>query len=216
MPDDLRWHFVFDWLMASCTGTVSLIIWHLPLLLVPACSISWDIRAIQTSRRETLNVLCVTWNVNERKPEQDSPFFRWIHETGYSTQLAVVACQEIEMGSSSVALAAAKDALSYKMQEKGNTNAKFWGASVLSALGGEARWYQVGLRQLSGMLIMVFARTQLRDHIGEVATGSVACGVLGVGGNKGAVAVEFSVHRHKVAVLCSHFAAHQVGRAIRH
>lgn len=63
----------------------------------------------------------------------------------------------------------------------------------------------------SGMLILVFARNHLRDHIGEVTTASVACGVLGVGGNKGAVAVEFSVHRRKIAVVCSHFAAHQVG-----
>jgi phosphatidylinositol-bisphosphatase len=61
------------------------------------------------------------------------------------------------------------------------------------------------------MLVMVFARNQLRSCIGEVTTASVACGVLGVGGNKGAVAVEFSVHRRKVAVVCSHFAAHQVG-----
>lgn len=62
------------------------------------------------------------------------------------------------------------------------------------------------------MLIAVYARNHLKDAIGEVATSSVACGVLGVGGNKGAVAVEFSVHRRRVAVLCSHFAAHQVGR----
>lgn len=62
----------------------------------------------------------------------------------------------------------------------------------------------------SGMLVLVFARNNLRSSIGEVTTSSVACGVLGVGGNKGAVAVEFSVHRRRVAVVCSHFAAHQV------
>ena len=60
------------------------------------------------------------------------------------------------------------------------------------------------------MLVMVFARNHLKDCIGEVTTTSVACGVLGVGGNKGAVAVEFSVHRRRIAVICSHFAAHQV------
>lgn len=38
----------------------------------------------------------------------------------------------------------------------------------------------------------------------------MACGVLGVGGNKGAVAVEFTLHRRKLAIVCSHFAAHQV------
>jgi hypothetical protein len=40
-----------------------------------------------------------------------------------------------------VALAAAKDAINTKMQQKGNTSAK-------SALGGERHWHQVGLRQL--------------------------------------------------------------------
>ena len=48
----------------------------------------------------------------------------------------------------------------------------------------------------------------------QVSTASVACGVLGVGGNKGAVAVGFTLHRRKFAVVCSHFAAHQV-RACR-
>ena len=45
--------------------------------------------------------------------------------------------------------------------------------------------------------------------IGDVATASCACGVLGVGGNKGAVAVSFSLHRHNISMVCSHFAAHQ-------
>ena len=50
-------------------------------------------------------------------------------------------------------------------------------------------------------------------HTGEVSTASIACGVLGVGGNKGAVAVSFSLHRRRIAFVCSHFAAHQVRRA---
>lgn len=49
-----------------------------------------------------------------------------------------------------------------------------------------------------------------QEHIGEVSTASVACGVLGMGGNKGAVAVSFSLHRRRIALVCSHFAAHQV------
>lgn len=50
--------------------------------------------------------------------------------------------------------------------------------------------------------------------IGEIATDSVACGVLGVGGNKGAVAVSFSLYRRRFCALCSHFAAHQVPKAV--
>lgn len=60
------------------------------------------------------------------------------------------------------------------------------------------------------MLVLVFAREALKQHVGEVLTGSKACGVMGVGGNKGAVAVSFKLYRRKVTVVCSHFAAHQV------
>lgn len=50
----------------------------------------------------------------------------------------------------------------------------------------------------------------LQGALGEVRTASVACGVLGVGGNKGAAAVAFSLFRRQIACVCSHFAAHQV------
>jgi phosphatidylinositol-bisphosphatase len=53
-------------------------------------------------------------------------------------------------------------------------------------------------------------RADLEPHIGEVATASVACGVMGYGGNKGAVAVSFSLFRRRMVIVSSHFAAHQV------
>ena len=51
---------------------------------------------------------------------------------------------------------------------------------------------------------------RMQAHTGEVSTASIACGVLGMGGNKGAVAVSFSLYRRRIAFVCSHFAAHQV------
>jgi hypothetical protein len=47
---------------------------------------------------------------------QTSPFFRWVSEVGFNCQVAVFAFQEVEMGSTSVALGAAKDAIAYKLQ----------------------------------------------------------------------------------------------------
>lgn len=46
--------------------------------------------------------------------------------------------------------------------------------------------------------------------VGDMSSASVATGVLGVGGNKGAVALGFTLHRRLLAFVCSHFAAHQV------
>lgn len=42
-------------------------------------------------------------------------------------------------------------------QEKGNSNAHWWAKHLLAALG-PASWTHVGLRQLSGMLVLVFVR----------------------------------------------------------
>lgn len=52
------------------------------------------------------------------------------------------------------------------MQEKGNNNGQWWAMQLLNALGGPSKWRQFGLRQLSGMLVLVFARKELevRSH----------------------------------------------------
>ena len=47
------------------------------------------------------------------------------------------------------------------MQEKGNTNGQWWATQLLLALGGPKAWHHCGLRQLSGILVVVFARTEL-------------------------------------------------------
>ena len=65
--------------------------------------------------RANLEMLCLTWNVNEQRPE-GSPLFNWIADLSGKASIAVVALQEIEMGSSSVAIAAAKDVLNKSAQ----------------------------------------------------------------------------------------------------
>ena len=43
-----------------------------------------------------------------------------------------------------------------------------------AALGGETTWTRIGLRQLSGMLIMVFARSHMQARP-RSSSGSEAC-----------------------------------------
>lgn len=62
---------------------------------------------------------------------------------------------------------------------------------------------------MSGILVIAFCRTGLAQHLGEVATASVACGVGGFGGNKGGAALTFTLFRRRFVVVSSHFAAHQ-------
>eukprot|EP00198_Chlamydomonas_reinhardtii_P003714 XP_001693050.1 inositol polyphosphate phosphatase [Chlamydomonas reinhardtii] len=161
--------------------------------------------------RHQLRVLAGTWNVNETRPAPSS-LTTWLRSGAATADIVAIALQEVEVGTSSVAMDAARNLLYKTMLERGNQNAQWWASELAVALttaSGGASWDRVGLRQMSGMLALVFCRAQLRPHVGEVATASVPCGVMGVGGNKGAVAVSMSVYRRRIMFVCSHFAAHQ-------
>ena len=43
------------------------------------------------------------------------------------------------------------------LQERGNANAQWWANEAQLAMGGEA-WVRVGLRQMSGIVMIVFCR----------------------------------------------------------
>ena len=158
---------------------------------------------------ESVSLLALTWNVGQARPPPGSPFWGALADLASGADLAVACLQEIEMGGSSVALAAAREAVLPSSNERGNATAQWWAAALQAALGGPGAWARVGLRQLSGMLVLVYARVHLAPAVGDVRTAAVPTGVLGVGGNKGGVAVSCSVHRRRLAAVCSHLAAHQ-------
>ena len=66
--------------------------------------------------RHAFEVACITWNVNEARPDPQSGLHRWVIDLSKEASLFVVALQEIESGGGSLALAAAKDALLAKQQ----------------------------------------------------------------------------------------------------
>ena len=167
------------------------------------------------TRIEALSALALTWNVGQARPPPSSPFFAALADLASGADLAVACLQEIEMGGSSVALAAAREAVLPSSNERGNATAQWWAGALQAALGGPGAWARVGLRQLSGMLVLVYARVHLAPSVGDVRTAAVPTGVLGVGGNKGGVAVSCSIHRRRVAAVCSHLAAHQGAVAAR-
>ena len=84
-------------------------------MLLAVCRAAFDAEAAALVSRANLEMLCLTWNVNEQRPE-GSPLFNWIADLSAKASIAVVALQEIEMGSSSVAIAAAKDVLKKSAQ----------------------------------------------------------------------------------------------------
>lgn len=59
------------------------------------------------------------------------------------------------------------------------------------------------------MLLLVYVRTELEDHVTNVSVNTVATGILGMLGNKGGVAVTLRLHATELCFVCSHLAAHQ-------
>ncbi|GBF99290.1 inositol polyphosphate phosphatase [Raphidocelis subcapitata] len=160
-------------------------------------------------RDASLMVLATTWNVNEGRPGR-AALIEWLGERSGAAQLVVVGLQELEMGTSSVAMDRIYAGLARSKLEAGTEKAQLWASEVAACLdGGAGAWRRVGLRQMSGTLVVAFVRAELERHVGEVSTSCVTCGVMGVGGNKGAVALSFSLMRRRVMVVASHFAAHQ-------
>ncbi len=67
--------------------------------------------------RREVDCLTITWNVNEQRPS-GSPLFDLLRKRSAGCQAVAVALQEVEVGSSSVALAAAKDVIAKSLQAR--------------------------------------------------------------------------------------------------
>ncbi|KAH9993327.1 Endonuclease/exonuclease/phosphatase [Russula compacta] len=74
----------------------------------------------------------------------------------------------------------------------GSAKEDAWTTAILAALGERAERYEKFIsKQLVGILLIVFVKRDLRGCFTGVMESSVAVGVMGIMGNKGAVAVRF-------------------------
>lgn len=160
-------------------------------------------------------ILCGTWNVNQARPP-DASLKCWLKGHGRLEQcdIVVLGLQEVE-GPSSVAKGMVTiGKYSKSNSDKGSVAANWWANEFEMALSEEdgildKRWKRVALRQMSGIIIYVFARQKLMKYLGNIGTAQVGTGVMGRGGNKGGVSITFSLYRRRVTVVSSHFAAHK-------
>jgi len=126
-----------------------------PLSPLPAANRHLSAALSAATAPATHDALFLTWNVNQARPNRNDPrgVFAAVADLSGPTDVAVFCLQEVEMGGSSVALAAARELAAPASQEKGNANAQWWAQALHESLsGGVNAWGRVGLRQLSGMV----------------------------------------------------------------
>lgn len=153
-------------------------------------------------------VMAGTWNVAEQRPKLQS-LKSWLGSLANRSDLCVLGLQEIEkLGGSSVATSAAKEALG--RGDVLNANGVWWQNNMLTALEETSPgWEAAGNRQLSGMLLLVFVRKKYASQLGASVSAATPCGIMGVGGNKGAVGIRVSLFRRIISCVNCHLAAHQ-------
>ncbi len=146
------------------------------------------------------NIFCGTWNVNAKK--QDGGLQDWILPPNQPlADVYAVGFQEIvDLNAMNVAL------------NSGNTQqrSQFWQESILECLSGSGTRYSlVTVKHLVGLLLCVFVKESLGSHVKDVRSTSTGVGLMGMMGNKGGVAVRFSLFDSSICIVCAHLAAHR-------
>jgi phosphatidylinositol-bisphosphatase len=84
----------------------------------------------------------------------------------------------------------------------------FWSSAVENCLSKSSRGYRkIATKQLVGMLLLIYLRADWEKHASRVFTDTAGCGILGMMGNKGAVAARFQLFDSVICLVNSHLAA---------
>ncbi|KAJ2011612.1 hypothetical protein GGI06_004461, partial [Coemansia sp. S85] len=177
---------------------------------------AWILHALKKRKTEFLDTHTIaafvgTWNVNGRAPASSTALASWLNfipkdsgQTALTTlpELLVLGFQELDVRA---------EAFVYNNAVKDVE----WTDALEGCMGTTQHAYRkLATKQLIGMFIMVYARIDVAERVSDVQATSVGCGIMGMVGNKGAVAVRLTYLDTPLCFVCSHLAhdAAQVDR----
>jgi len=151
-----------------------------------------------------------SWNIDNSAPS--SAIFDEVVARNDLPEIFVLGCQEVDLTSKAVM----KDGVSHNaaMTKRGAVWLRFVEeelASLASDADAGSQYERLGVRQMVGILLMVFAQRRVVPSISDARMDHIGVGLMGVGGNKGAVAFRMQIAGTDVAVVNSHLAAHEGG-----
>ncbi|MCD7469454.1 hypothetical protein HAX54_008505 [Datura stramonium] len=163
------------------------------------------------TRLENFKILAGTWNVGQGRASPDS-LIAWLGSAAADVGIVVVGLQEVDMGAGFLAMSAAKESMQVGLE--GSSAGQWWLEMIGKTLDEGSTFIRVGFRQLAGLVISVWVRSNISRYVGDVDVAAVPCGFGRAIGNKGAVGVRMRVYDRNVCFVNCHFAAHleAVGR----
>ncbi|CAI0396986.1 unnamed protein product [Linum tenue] len=155
------------------------------------------------TRKDQFRVLIGTWNVGQGRPSQEA-MMAWLGSTASDVGIVVVGLQEVDMGAGFLAMSAAKETVGLE----GSAIGQWWLDNIGKALGEGSVFERMGSRQLAGLLVSLWVRKNMRQHVGDVDAGAVPCGFGRAIGNKGGVGLRIRVRDRIMCFVNCHLAAH--------
>jgi len=153
-----------------------------------------NLRRKEFTTTKDLNVYIGTWNVNAKKPWEDD-ITEWIQtKTKICPDIYCVGFQEI------VDLNAGNLLVDHNASQA-------WEERIQDQLG--KAYIKVSSKHLVGLSLCVYVTKELFPHLRDLQFHTVGVGIMGVGGNKGAVAIRFQLHDSTICFVNSHLAAHK-------
>jgi len=155
-------------------------------------------RTEEFTERCELNLFLGTWNVNGRKPVHnlDEWMLRRLPEGLDPPAVFALGFQELDLTAEALLLGDTARAAPWEQA----------GLRALQQLGP----YKVMLsKQLVGMLLCVYVRTDLVPVLHCPLSAAAGVGIMGMMGNKGGVAIRFQLHDSTFCLVNTHLSAHQ-------
>ena len=157
-------------------------------------------RVADYTARNPINVVAACWNV-AAKPPPDESIGDWLRCASRPDVVAVGLQEAVDLNATNIAAGAAS-------AETGAA-VSAWEARVTAELDewhGRGAYTQLACRQLVGLALFVYVRREIVHHTSAARVAAAGTGLLGVMGNKGAVAVSLRVHSSTLCFVTCHLA----------
>eukprot|EP00038_Savillea_parva_P030608 m.78922 g.78922 ORF g.78922 m.78922 type:complete len:749 (+) comp9257_c0_seq2:202-2448(+) len=158
-------------------------------------------RESEFTRNDEVTVCAATFNVNGRKPYDDDgeelSMASWLADElpVESPDVYAIGFQELDLSKEAFLL-------------NNSSHEAIWTSPIETALAARGTYAKLLSKQLVGILLMIYIKTDLLPHVEGLVSASEGTGILGMMGNKGGVSIRFKLYNSTFCFVCSHLAAH--------